>query len=278
MRIVIVSQNFLAMRGMVRICRAAGHEPLAVLCARAASARGGRSSAGMVRESETIVATAPPGIDLAVVGDVDRLEALVHHYRPDLLLVRGFPWRLPQSLLAIAPYGSVNLHPSVLPRLRGPFPVHWAIRNGDRTLGATAHRMDGSFDTGPVLATATFDVPAEEFGAAIWMRVNRGAEAALGMALERVLGQVAGDRQSDPDATYAGPFAPDDGLIDWDRSARSIHNLVRAWSLGALGTEGPAAVVDGRMVRIRRTSTTPADALRVDCGDRPIWLVDYEPW
>lgn len=63
------------------------------------------------------------------------------------------------------PYGSVDLHPSVLPELRGPFPVHWAIRNGERSLGVTAHRMDAGFDTGPVLSTARFDVPQEEFGA-----------------------------------------------------------------------------------------------------------------
>ncbi|MBT8226984.1 MAG: hypothetical protein HKP61_13325 [Dactylosporangium sp.] len=63
-----------------------------------------------------------------------------------------FPWWLPPELLRLPRYGVVNLHPSLLPRHRGPIPVHWAIRAGDPTTGVTAHLMNEGFDTGPILA------------------------------------------------------------------------------------------------------------------------------
>jgi methionyl-tRNA formyltransferase len=277
MRVVVISQYVTAVRGIVRVCRARGHDPVAVLSARTVSGRGGRPSPEMVGQVKAIVGATPPGIDLAVVSDVDRLEALVAFHRPDLLLVRGFRWRLPASLLAVPGHGAVNLHPSFLPKLRGPFPVHWAIRNGDRTLGVTAHRMDADFDTGPVLAAARVDVAQEEFGPEIWRRVDKGAEQAVDMALDQVVRGNEGEPQVAADATYAGPFTADDAVIDWARPAASIHNLVRAWSLGSPGPDGPIAELHGERVRLHRTSMTAVDAPRVECGDGPIWLVDHTP-
>jgi methionyl-tRNA formyltransferase len=277
MRTVLVSQDFLSLRGMFRACLAAGHTPVAALATRSHSARGGRSSAERIGQVEAILASAPSGMDLVVVDDVDQLTASVEGYRPDLLLVCGFPWRLPENLLALARYGSVNLHPSILPELRGPFPVHWAIRRGDRTLGVTAHRMEADYDTGPVLASVRFEVPVQAFGSAIWMRVGKGVQAVVGPALERAAQAEAGEPQSAADATYAGPFTPQDGVVDWSSPAASIHDLVRAWSLGGLGSAGPVAELNGELVRLHRTSITPADGVRVDCADGPIWLVDHVP-
>lgn len=70
----------------------------------------------------------------------------------DLALVACFPRRIPASLLTIPPLGFINLHPSLLPDLRGPHPLFWAFRLGLTMTGVTLHRMDASFDTGNILA------------------------------------------------------------------------------------------------------------------------------
>lgn len=279
LRVVIVSQYVTALRGMVRQCRARGHEPVAVLCARAERSRTHPGSPQMKKLAQAVVAACPPGMAVAAVDDMAQLAELVEGYAPDLLLVRGFPWKLPPRVFEAAPYGSVNLHPAPLPRLRGPFPVHRAIAAGDERIWVTAHRMDAGFDTGPILAAAAADVPGDEFGPAIWNRVDRAADEALALALDRIHAGDPGEPQRHEEATYAGAFNADEAAVDWSWPARQVHNLVRAWSLGSIGTpgaEGPEAVLDGRPVRVLRTSLTEIDGPSLPCGDGPIWLADHQ--
>lgn len=275
MRVVVVSQYETALAGMIRVCRSNGHVPVAAICARAESPRSGRISPDAVALATAVMSSCPSGICVSVVDGLDQFRDLIARYAPDLLLVRGFRWRLPPDVLAIAKYGSVNLHPSCLPQLRGPFPVHWAIRDGDRTLGVTAHRMDENFDTGPVLATAYFDVEPNDFGDVIWQRVDEAAERALATALDRLARGESGDVQDESKATWAGTFEQSEAAVDWTRTAEQVHNQVRAFSLGYLEPAAPVAELNGQRVQLSKTSLTAIDAPSVACRDRPIWLAEY---
>lgn len=276
-RVVLLSQYPMALRGMVRVCRRNGYLPAAVICCRAESRRGGRVSSRSTAQAKALVGTVPAGIGVHVVDDIDQVCDLIERLSPDLLLVRGFPWRLPARTLTVAPCGSVNLHPSCLPAYRGPFPVHHAIRNGDRTLGVTAHRMAADFDTGPLMATVRFDVGPDQFGPSIWRSVDIAAEEVLDIAFRRISAGDAGEEQQEEQASYAGAFDAADAVVDWARPAASIHDQVRAWSLGSMEGDGPVADLDGSPVRLLRTSLNETDGFRARCGDAPIWLVDYVP-
>ncbi len=89
-------------------------------------------------------------------GTVGHLAA----FAPDALVVACFPWRLPAAVRSLAPLGGINVHPSLLPALRGPEPVFWALRRGDRRTGVTLHVLDVGFDTGPILAQEAVDIPS----------------------------------------------------------------------------------------------------------------------
>lgn len=78
--------------------------------------------------------------------------AAVCRSRPEVVVAACFPWRLPSAILELPPLGCLNIHPSLLPRGRGPDPVFWTYRRGERETGVTIHRMDAGFDTGPILA------------------------------------------------------------------------------------------------------------------------------
>jgi methionyl-tRNA formyltransferase len=91
-------------------------------------------------------------MDLLLPGTAEGLADALGGYRLDLLVVYGFNWKLPASVLRSPRSGVINVHSSLLPRYRGPAPVLWAIRNGDAEIGLTVHRMDEQFDTGPILA------------------------------------------------------------------------------------------------------------------------------
>lgn len=91
-----------------------------------------------------------------------------------------------------------------------------------------------------------------------------------------------GDPQPEDGATWAGHFADDEYVhVDWSRTAREIHNQVRAWHLtfGMSGLRAPLAQLEGEQVVLLRTSLgDPGDgARRVECGDDPIWVVASEP-
>src|SRR5680860_1043934 len=72
-----------------------------------------------------------------------------------------FPWQLPQEMLDAPPLGCVNIHPSLLPRHRGPDPLFWTFRGGDRQTGVTIHQMTAGLDDGPILLQQRIDLPLE---------------------------------------------------------------------------------------------------------------------
>ncbi|NGO73516.1 methionyl-tRNA formyltransferase, partial [Streptomyces sp. SB3404] len=143
-------------------CEAAGHQPVAYVYAR--SLRPRRPPAPRAAaEAGRIAEAMPPDMDLLVPASARSLLRALPGYRPDLLVCNGFPWRLPGALLRLPRLGALNIHHSLLPRYRGPIPVHWAIRDGERHTGVTVHWMDEDFDTGDIVVQRGGVPIADEF-------------------------------------------------------------------------------------------------------------------
>ncbi len=273
-RIVLISTVPQVAQGLTEALRGLGHQPVAVLTARREHPIDGPLN--MTDQS------APSGIDVALVASKHGLEPLLRAYQPDLAICWGFPWKIPLSALQVPRLGSINCHPALLPRHRGPIPLAWAFRDGDGQYGITWHRMDAQLDTGPILAQAT--VPMEDDDFEMWIVGPRMGAVALGLlpaVLERVAAGDPGDPQPAEGATWAGHFTDDYVAIDWTQPARRIHDQVRAWQFTfALGpVMGPVAELDGQPVRVTRTSLVDpgGEARRMDAGDGPIWIVSWEP-
>lgn len=254
-----------------------GHEPVAVLAAR--REQGDEPPPFLALTA----ASAPQGLDLLFARDKHAIERLVRAYEPDLVTCWGFPWKIPQAALDVPRLGSINLHPALLPRHRGPIPLAWALRDGDAAWGSTWHRMDAELDTGNVLVQTTVpieddDVDIAEFGP----RLLAAGVATLPRALERVAAGDPGDPQATEGASWAGHFGDDEyARVDWSQPARAIHNQVRAWHLtfGLSAVRAPVADLDGKPVVLLQTRLTDpgGEACRVECGDGPIWVVVSEP-
>src|SRR4051794_24135639 len=90
-----------------------------------------------------------PAGQLASMSDRAVVESLAV-LQPEIIVVACYPRLLPDALLGIAPHGGFNLHPSLLPSLRGPDPIFWALRNGLTETGVTAHRLTDRFDAGEI--------------------------------------------------------------------------------------------------------------------------------
>jgi methionyl-tRNA formyltransferase len=239
-----------------------------------------------------VVRATPPGIDVIVTTHMSRLAAMLAPLRPDLIFSAGFKWRIPSEVLQLPRLGVINLHFGLLPERRGPNPIGWAFREDDREQGATIHRMDAGFDTGPILAQSRVPIGDDDDINSLFPRVAATIPEAMGRALARVAQGDPGDPQDESRAFYADLFTDDWREIDWSQPARTVHNQVRSWfgvrgtARGALGLlDGERALITGtRLVDDADISLTPGATLRraagtllIGCGDRPLQIVSWQP-
>jgi methionyl-tRNA formyltransferase len=86
----------------------------------------------------------------------DKASELVRRARPDLICVASFPKLIPPDVIGAAPLGAINLHPSLLPRHRGPLPLFWTYHADDRSTGVTVHQLTERFDAGDIILQHAF--------------------------------------------------------------------------------------------------------------------------
>ncbi|XVQ82596.1 methionyl-tRNA formyltransferase [Microbispora siamensis] len=274
LRVVLIFHTAGRLTLLHEACVRAGHTPVALVYAR--SLRQGRPTSKASAQTIAAISEAlPPGSNLLLPGNVDGLAKALAGYDPDLIVVYGFPWKLSREILRAARIGVINIHPSLLPKYRGPLPVQWAVRNGDPELGVTIHWMKEDFDTGNILAQkGGIRIPEDPVPATLWKEIDLLVDELLGPALEDAAAGAAGAAQSEVDATYAGWMEPDFMFIDWARSAREIHNQVRAFRFNLFGLRGPYAKVNGKWMTVLGTRIEPAEGLRVECADGPVWITE----
>lgn len=276
MRIVLASSGSEEFSLLHETCEAAGHTPVAYAYSRSMRPRqpSDEYALDMLRQ---IIEAVPTSVDLLLPADAAGLGTALTAYHPDLLVVYGFNWLLPPAVFGIPTFGAVNVHPSLLPRYRGPAPVHWAIRNGDPDIGVTVHRVDSGVDTGPILAQAGgVPLDGDVTRDSLRERLAPLIRDLLTTALTRVVDGDPGQPQPEVAEQRAGLLEPEFSKVDWSRPAREIHNQVRVFRF--MGSEtAPVAELAGRWLRLARTSLEPAEGLRVECGDGPIWIVESAP-
>lgn len=172
------------------------------------------------------------------------LEAL----KPDLIIVVAFGQILSQRILDIPKFGCINVHASLLPRYRGAAPIEWSIINGETKTGVTTMMMNAGLDTGDMLIKREIDIDENMILPELHDKLmTLGADA-----LTETIDGLEADtltryKQDDSLSNYAPMLNKDTGLIDWNKPARDIHNLVR----GLYG--GAYTIVDGQKYKIWRT-------------------------
>ncbi|MDQ3779308.1 MAG: methionyl-tRNA formyltransferase [Chloroflexota bacterium] len=168
--------------------------------------------------------------------------ATIAGVRPDLIVVACFPWRLPVALLALPRFGAVNVHPSLLPVGRGPEPVFWTLRRGERQTGVTLHQIDAGFDTGPILARDVLPVPPAVRAPRLEEELMRRGGALLVEILPRLLaGEIEPAPQDDARATRAPLPAPADWVMPTTLPAAWAYRFTR----GVAPLGGPLTLAVG---------------------------------
>lgn len=149
--------------------------------------------------------------------------------RPDIGVVVAYGHILKPEVLRIPPRGMVNVHPSLLPALRGAAPIEWAILNGLDTTGVSIMQMDPAMDAGPILLQLPTPLPPDETGGELSARLAElGAQAlveALALLEQGALTPVPQDHAR---ASHAPKVTRDIARIDWTQPADAVARTVRA--------------------------------------------------
>jgi len=171
------------------------------------------------------------GIDVAAPRDPNEADfvARVCALAPDFLFSFYYRQMLSPALLACAKRGAFNMHGSLLPRYRGRVPVNWAILRGERETGATLHEMVEKPDAGRIVDREPVAIGENDIASQVFARVTDATAIVLARALPRLIeGTATFTAQDLQQGSYFGGRRPEDGRIDWARSAWEVHNLIRA--------------------------------------------------
>lgn len=148
--------------------------------------------------------------------------------KPDLIVAVAFGQILSQKILDIPRFGCINVHASLLPKYRGAAPIEWAIICGEKVTGVTTMQMNAGLDTGDMLLKSEVKISDEMILPELRERLMTvGADLLLETLNRLQVGKLQPIKQDDSLSTYAPLLKKDTGLIDWKKSAREIHNLVR---------------------------------------------------
>lgn len=150
---------------------------------------------------------------------------------PEVIVVAAYAQLLPQAVLSIPQYGCKNIHASLLPRYRGGAPIHWAIVNGERETGITIMQMNKGLDTGDMITTRAVTIGEDETCDELARRLALlGAVMICDVLSLPDLGESLRVPQDHSQSTFARNVRKEDGLLDWGRSNRDLHNRIRGFN------------------------------------------------
>jgi methionyl-tRNA formyltransferase len=196
------------------------------------------------------------GIDVMTPADPKspELHDAVAKLTPDFIFSFYYRHMLPVELLTLAKRGAYNMHGSLLPKYRGRVPANWAVLNGETETGATLHEMAAKPDAGAILAQTPVPILPDDTASQVFDKTTVAAEQTLWRVLPALIAGEAPHLPNDVSkGSYFGGRKPEDGRIDWSKTAQQVYNLIRAVAPpypGAFTDIGPTRfiVAQGRLV------------------------------
>ena len=189
----------------------------------------------------------------------EEFAELLGQIDPEAIVVVAYGKILPVSVLEYPRYGCVNVHGSLLPEYRGAAPMQRAIIDGKTETGITTMLMAAGLDTGDMLLKDSVAISEDDNFEDIHDRLAKCGAKLLVETLRRLeSGTLTPEIQDDSLATYAAKIEKSDCLLDFSRSAKELHNLIRGLSPVPLAfTHTP----DGKLLKVVRSRVYDAEAI-----------------
>ena len=181
------------------------------------------------------------------ISNNDDFKNEIKELKPDIVCVVSYGIILPKSFLKIPPLGCINVHPSLLPKYRGPAPIQWAILNGDKETGVSIMYLDAGMDSGDVILQEKVEIGEDETTGELWNRLS-GIGAKL---LTKVVTNISNgiiERTPQPEEFILAPMLNKEmSKINWqDKNSSEIKNLVR----GLNPIMGTYTFLNGKKIKV----------------------------
>ena len=217
------------------------------------------------------------------ITDVQAFEAL----NLDVAIVAAFGMLLPQAILDAPKHGCINIHPSLLPRWRGPSPVQYALWKGDSETGVSVMSLEKGMDTGPIIAQEKFsindEITFEELNIILWEKGTALLNEALSNLNETCV--LNSSPQSAEGVSYCKLLTKEQGRIDWNNTAEEINRQIRGlnpwpgtWCLTP--DQKRLKILEARLSKIESQALagTVLDNGSIACGDKKsLQLLQLQP-
>lgn len=229
--------------------------------------------------SHKIPVLQPESLDDSFVGQIKE-------YLPAAFFVVAYGALIPDRVLSLSEPPAVNLHPSLLPELRGPSPIQMAILGGLRQTGLTLMQLDAQMDHGPILAQKKIALDPRDTAEKLSEKLSLASEQFVAKHLPRYLrGELEGHEQDHQRATFTKLLKSSDGALDVSHSAAELDRRVRAMS------PWPGAFIDIGGTRVKVLSAVPHTGVRpkarftksssgsllIACADGALEVVQVKP-
>ena len=192
-------------------------------------------------QGRKMVLTPPPVKELAIANGLTVYQPvkmkdgtayeMIKEANPELAIVVAYGKILPKEILEFPKYGCINIHASLLPKLRGAAPIQWSVINGCKSTGVTSMQMDEGLDTGDMLLKGEIEIGENDTAGDMHDKLSVLGAEILEKTIEELLkNELKPEKQNHDEFTYAPMLSKELSPIDWNCSASEIHNKIRGLS------------------------------------------------
>ncbi len=152
----------------------------------------------------------------------------IKKYNADIFVVVAYGKIIPRSVFDMPRLGTLNLHPSLLPKYRGAAPIQWALMEGEKSIGVTVQRINERLDSGDIIFQDELSIDDNVCSGELFERVvPLGAELLVKSIEELQAGRAVPVAQREEEATFCGKLDRHIASIDWESDNKTVHNLIR---------------------------------------------------
>ena len=259
----------------------AGHEVLAVFT-QPDKPRGRKQELTPPETKVCALSCGLPVYQPATLRDGEAMK-IIRELEPECIVVAAYGKILPKEIIDYPRYGCINIHGSLLPKYRGAAPIQWAVINGEKETGVTIMQMAEGLDTGDILYVKSIPIGIDDTAESMFDKLaDLGAEMIVEALDMLPRGELTPVRQDDSLSSYASMLDKNTSNIDWSKSGRQVHDLVRglySWPIAQ-------TVLHGKKLKIYRTSPcekngTPGTVidtapLTVACGEGSVIIHELQ--
>lgn len=177
----------------------------------------------------------------------NELAPYLDKIKPDVIVVVAYGKLLPEYILNYPKFGCINVHASLLPKLRGAAPIQWSIINGDTVTGVTTMLMDKGMDTGDILYKSRIEISKNDTAGSLFDKLKILGASLLKSTLVKVKDKKAVRiKQNEEEATYAPMILKKDAVIDFSKTPEEIINKLRGLNPAPVG----CTYLNGKKIKI----------------------------